>query len=101
MDELTCDDCGTDDHLRGERDGDVIHITCDGCGATWDRPLTPVCPTCGDEDMYVDKRPVIDKSRGTQLSIVGMNKVYLCRRCDTEEIHREWRHIRPGDHPAK
>ena len=35
MDELTCDTCGTDDHLRGERDGDVIHITCEGCGASW------------------------------------------------------------------
>ena len=101
MDDLTCDTCGTDDHLRGERDGDVIHITCDACGDSWDRPLTPRCPTCGAEDLVVEKRPWIDKSRGTQLSIVGMTKVHLCRICDADEISREWRHIRPGEHPAK
>lgn len=29
MDDPTCETCGTDDHLRGDRDGDVIHLTCD------------------------------------------------------------------------
>lgn len=101
MDELTCATCGTDDHLRGEPEGSGIVITCGGCDATWRRDLTPRCPTCGDDDLLAEKLPVIDKSRGSQLSIVGLTTRYLCRTCDRHEIDRQWRHIPPGSHPAK
>jgi hypothetical protein len=100
MDDLTCRTCGTDDHLRGEAEGEQIRIHCDGCGATWFRNSTPRCDRCGSEDMLLEKRPVIDKSRGSQLSIVGYTDLVLCKTCDAEEINREWRHIRPGENPA-
>ncbi len=48
----------------------------------------------------LEKRPVIDKSRGSQLSIVGYVDHFLCNQCDVGEIRREWRHIRPGENPA-
>ena len=101
MDDLTCATCDTDDHLRGVKDGDQIRIHCDQCGAEWTRDLVPRCPTCGGgDDMTLEKRPVIDESRGSQLSIVGYTDRFLCKQCDVDEIHREWRHIRPGENPA-
>ena len=28
MIDITCPACGTDDHLYGKTDGDIIHLTC-------------------------------------------------------------------------
>ncbi len=100
VDDLTCAACGTDDHLRGVPEGEQIRIHCDGCGASWIRDSTPRCEKCGGEDMALEKRPVIEKARGSQLSIVGYTDVALCKKCDVDEINREWRHIRPGENPA-
>jgi hypothetical protein len=100
VDDLTCATCGTDDHLRGVAEGEQIRIHCERCGAEWTRDSAPRCRTCGSDDMALEKRPVIVKSRGSQLSIVGYTDVALCKRCDADEIHRQWRHIRPGENPA-
>lgn len=102
MDELTCPRCETDEHLLGERDDDVIHITCTGCGLAWDRDTSPRCQTCGDPDVRTISEPVIEKARGTQLSIVGVTTIYLCHTCyKTEYLTRGYRHIPPGQNPAE
>lgn len=87
-DELICPACATDQHLHGRRDGEVIHITCDGCGLSWDRDLTPRCPSCGRTDVHAAAQAVWEKSRGTQLSIVSVRTVYLCPDCDAEKYRR-------------
>lgn len=102
MDELICPRCETDEHLQGERSDDVIHISCTGCGLTWDRDLSPKCVSCGAESEHTISEPVIEKARGTQLSIVGMTTTYYCHGCYKREyLNREYRHIPPGGNPAE
>lgn len=87
-DELVCPSCGNDDHLSGERNGEVIHITCSACDLAWDRDLTPRCPDCGRDDVRAAAQAVWEKSRGTQMSIVSVSTVYLCPDCDAEKLER-------------
>ena len=103
IDELRCPTCTTDEYLEGTRDGDIIHITCTACGLVWDRDPSPRCRDCGTrEDIQTVSRPFIQKSRGTQLSIVGVQVVYLCYACfRTDEQERGYRHIAPGENPAE
>lgn len=83
--EIDCPSCGTDEHLDGERgDDDIIHITCRACGAEWDRDPNPTCPTCGNHDVRGVPQVIVDKARGTQLSVTGFRMVYLCPDCDRE-----------------
>lgn len=88
MDDLICPNCQTDDHLSGERDGEVIHLCCDECEFTWDRDLTPRCNRCGNTDLRPAAQAVWEKSRGTQLSIVSVQTVHLCPECDAEKVAR-------------
>ena len=62
-DDLICPGCDSDEHLFGERDGDVIHIRCEACAVEWDRELTPRCPHCGETELRAALRPVC-RSRG-------------------------------------
>lgn len=86
--DLICARCGEDDRLRGDRndDEDQITITCDACGLTWIRDLTPSCPTCGSTDVRPAFQAMLDKSRGTQLSIQSMRLVHLCPECDADTL---------------
>ncbi len=86
MSDLTCANCGEDDDLLGERDGEVITITCQACGLVWDRDLAPSCGTCGSTDVRPAFQAILDKSRGTQLSIQSMRLVHLCPTCDPEKL---------------
>lgn len=101
MDDLSCPSCETDDHLTGERDEDLIHITCTRCGLRWDRDVSPRCASCGATDVRAITEPVIEKARGTQLSIVGVTTTYLCTPCYKRDyLGRDYRHIPPGENPA-
>lgn len=102
-DELSCPVCQTDDHLRGERDGEAIHITCSGCGHSWNRDLTPRCRRCGRTDVHAASQAVWEKARGTQLSIVSVQTVYLCPDCDRDKYARVRESntpLPPDDNPA-
>lgn len=103
MDELRCPTCQTDEHLEGTRHGDIIQISCAACGLSWNRDPSPTCQDCGtQDDIQAVSRPIIQKARGTQLSIVGMQVVHLCYACfRADERERGYRHIPPGDNPAK
>ncbi|RMH70005.1 MAG: hypothetical protein D6683_15675 [Actinomyces sp.] len=83
---MRCPRCDEDEELFGSRDGDTITVTCGSCGCVWDRDLTPRCPTCGRDDVRAAYRAILDKSRGTQLSIQSMRLVYLCPDCDREQL---------------
>lgn len=86
MADIVCPTCGEDERLLGERSDDTIEITCEACGTVWDRDLTPRCPTCATEDVRPAYQAILDKSRGTQLSIQSMRLVYLCPTCDAEQL---------------
>ena len=66
----------------------AIEITCGSCGTVWARDLTPRCDTCGRTDLRDALQAILDKSRGTQLSIQGMKVVWLCPDCDAEKLRR-------------
>jgi predicted RNA-binding Zn-ribbon protein involved in translation (DUF1610 family) len=102
-DDLVCPNCGQEEHLRGERVGDLIRITCPPCGLVWDRNPSPRCPSCGNVDVRPVPQAVWEKSRGTQLSIVSMRTVYLCPVCDAERLQgfiRSGTPLPPDENPA-
>jgi RNA polymerase subunit RPABC4/transcription elongation factor Spt4 len=103
-DELICPVCGSDDELRGEREDELIHVTCQRCDVSWDRDLTPRCPTCESTDVWSAAEAVWEKARGSQLSIVSVRTVYVCPTCEPDRAER----IRdsnvpfpPRDNPAE
>ena len=61
-------------------------MSCQSCGLSWIRDLTPRCPKCGSTEVRPALRSIVDKSRGTQLSIQSMQVVHLCRTCDADEL---------------
>jgi predicted RNA-binding Zn-ribbon protein involved in translation (DUF1610 family) len=92
---IECPMCGETDDLRGERVDEHIDITCGSCGQSWERSTSPVCPTCAGTDLQPVPLAIVEKSRGTQLSVVGIRIVHLCMTCDVEDIDR-WQKYRPN-----
>ncbi|MGH3502131.1 MAG: hypothetical protein ACRDQA_14785 [Nocardioidaceae bacterium] len=83
---LRCPACGEDEDLRGNRTRETIRVTCECCGASWDRDTTPACATCGGDEIIFHPRAMTQYSRGAQLSIVGWQNVPLCLTCDAAAI---------------
>lgn len=92
---MTCPACGEDDDLAGDRADDEITITCGRCGHTWRRPTTPVCRRCGATDLEPVPLAIVERSRGTQLSVVGIRTIHLCPVCDEAAVAR-WQRNRPN-----
>ena len=90
MQEIVCPNCGEDENLRGDskesRKTEKVTVICETCEIKWERDLTPRCPSCGSEDLRTALRSIVDKSRGTQLSIQSLTVVYLCPDCDVGEL---------------
>jgi len=86
--EVRCPSCGEDEALRGSRHGDRIDLECQTCGRTWERDTVPRCPECGGVDLQSVPLAILERSRGTQLSIVGTRPINLCSRCDAEKLER-------------
>ena len=90
MNEIVCPNCGEDEYLKGDskesRNAEKVTIICESCDIKWERDLTPRCPLCSSEDLRVAVRSIVDKSRGTQLSIQSLSVVYLCPDCDAEQL---------------
>ncbi len=84
--EIACPGCGEQERLAGRPDGELILIACEACGATWHRDPERRCPRCQAGNLYPAPVAVIEKSRGTQLSIVSTRTEYLCWRCDRDLI---------------
>ncbi len=93
--EIACPQCGEAERLSGQRrdgeTGTVITITCEACGTVWDRDTTKRCPRCQSSDLYPAPVAIIEKSRGTQLSIVSTSAEYLCWTCDRDLIDAQRR----------
>lgn len=87
MSEIVCVECGSDEYLRGRpHDGGLIELTCSQCDVSWLRNPQPHCERCGGDDMEAAPKVVLERSRGTQMSIQGIQREFLCRVCDAERI---------------
>ena len=85
--EIVCPRCSSDDDLTGAPTGDGrIELTCGACRVSWIRDPRPTCPTCGGDDLYHRPQVIVEKSRGTQMSIQGIHVEYGCWRCDPPEV---------------
>lgn len=93
--EIACPSCGESEALSGERLDEGIHLTCGACGHQWIRDPRPRCSQCGATDMRAVPLAIVEKSRGTQLSVVGTRTIHLCERCDATTIER-WHRNRPN-----
>ena len=83
---IACPSCGETDGLRGVRSDEGIELTCEECGHQWLRNLAPACSRCGGSDMQQVPLAILEKGRGTQLSVVGTRPIYLCSQCDATTL---------------
>lgn len=87
MTEIVCSGCGTDEHLRGTPTTDgLIELTCDACRISFTRDPRPSCPKCLGFEMEAMPQVIVEKSRGSQMSIQGVHREFMCRVCDAEQI---------------
>ena len=91
INEVVCPNCGEDENLRGDSkesgNTEKVKVTCETCQIEWERDITPKCSSCSSGDLRAAVRSIVDKSRGTQLSIQSLSVVYLCPNCDSEELN--------------
>lgn len=92
---IACPACGEEEDLTGRRNDTEILLTCGKCGSEWTRQLAPRCPRCGGDDLQTVPVAIVEKSRGTQLSVVGIRTVEMCWVCDQDTIRR-WQGNRPN-----
>ncbi|MEX2254372.1 MAG: hypothetical protein WEC34_02940 [Acidimicrobiia bacterium] len=85
---IRCASCGEEERLRGVRDGELLVITCEACEFTWARKPGASCMSCGSAEVLVFVDALVEKSRGTQLSVTGIGEHILCADCDAEELAR-------------
>ena len=81
-----CPECGEEEALSGTNRDGVIVVSCESCGHDWERDTTPRCPTCGSTDVRPAFEAVVEKSRGTQLSMQSARTIHLCPVCDAARL---------------
>ncbi len=93
--EIVCPSCGERDALEGEQHDGSIAMSCGACHHRWERDLTKRCRTCGSLDIQTVPLAIIEKGRGTQLSVVGTRPIDLCSICDAARL-RAYHDRRPN-----
>ncbi len=86
--DVRCPSCGEDEALLGTKVEGGIELTCEACGHRWVRDPRPRCPRCGGDDLQTVPLAILEKGRGTQLSVVGTRPVDLCTECDAATLDR-------------
>lgn len=84
--DISCPNCGEREDLSGRRVREAINLTCGACNHRWPRDLAARCERCGSDDIQTVPLAIVEKSRGTQLSVVGTRPVDLCSVCDAEKL---------------
>lgn len=80
--DISCPSCGGR-KLKGRRDppgAEVVQVHCQDCGHSWTHDPW-ACPSCGGQ-LHAERRPLLEKARGTQQSIIGYRTVRVCSACD-------------------
>ncbi len=93
--DISCPGCGETEALSGRPEGSLILLTCGTCGTEWERDPAPRCETCGGTEMRAVPLAIVEKGRGTQLSVVGTRQIHLCVDCDGATIDH-WQRNRPN-----
>ena len=86
--DIVCPACGESEDLRGRRGEKSVSMTCERCGTEWKRSLEARCERCGSADLQAVPLAIVERSRGTQLSVVGTRPIYLCSDCDAKKLVR-------------
>jgi len=86
--DVECPSCGESEELSGATTEAGLEISCLACETRWIRDLDPRCDRCGGKDMEAAVKAIVEKSRGSQLSIVATQTVYLCCSCDEKVLSR-------------
>lgn len=95
MTEITCPTCGEQERLQGNRQPDgTIQITCEPCGASWDRDTRPRCRLCGSEELIYAPKSLMTHGRGTQTTQAGQIDQYACAACGGRNVTSA--NARPG-----
>jgi Zn ribbon nucleic-acid-binding protein len=84
--DVRCPSCGEQEELSGRRTDGEILLTCHTCGYDGPRVAQRRCETCGGGDVVERPKALVERSRGTQLSVVGYTTTVLCRVCDADEL---------------
>ncbi len=69
--DICCPDCDEQEQLSGRRVEGEVFLTCTRCGYDGPRVARRTCPTCGSDGVVDRPKAVVERSRGTQLSVVG------------------------------
>ncbi len=88
---ISCPSCGEEEDLSGEpldaeHPDDGVRIRCGQCHNEWERRPTSQCERCGSDHIYDAPVAIVEKSRGSQLSILGTTTTPLCWHCDRDLI---------------
>lgn len=83
---IACPSCGETENLSGAQTPEGTQLTCGACGSSWLRNADPRCTRCGSDDLQTVPLAIVERSRGTQLSIVGTRPIELCSVCDAAEL---------------
>ncbi len=84
--DVRCPRCGEQEALSGRRvDADIL-LSCHTCGYDGPRAANRCCPTCGGDDVVEGPKAVVERSGGTQLSVVRYTTAVLCANCDAGEV---------------
>ena len=105
MAEVACPQCGEPEDLSGTSTAEGIELACGACGATWMRDdADPACDQCGGTDLQTVPLAIVERSRGTQLSILGTRPIRLCSVCDADALAHYHTHrpspLMPTDLPT-
>lgn len=88
MSDFACPKCGEDDRIRGQRRGDLIRITCEACGHSWERDPRRRCVYCDSQDLRYTPMPLWTGGRGTMQTPAGTREAWTCEDCGASDATR-------------
>jgi len=84
---IACPRCGEEDRIAGTPDeAGVIRMSCEACGAAWERDVRLRCRLCGSENLLYTPRPLWEKGRGDQHTPAGRFDAYACGDCGGRDV---------------
>jgi hypothetical protein len=95
--EISCAWCGETEHLRGRRETKGLVITCDACGARWERDVRRGCRLCGSEDLRYTPQPLWERGRGDQWTPAGRVDAWACNSCGGRNVTSAEPQVASGD----